>query len=165
MNGTHSHAVDRLLQHYQDPYVCEVYDDGGALAATASMHLVGERKLLSLANIGTVESDDFVYIYSLPVLDEASFERLYSEALEHGVARVDPNPNHNFSLISILFLCDSIDAAAAAKLKKTKYSKKFSRPQRGTIDLRLAAVEVDGRGKAANPLGKSLLNIYKDALR
>ncbi len=164
MNHTRQTAVEKLLLHYQEPYLCTSYDSASSpLAATAFMHLISERKFLSLANAGMVESDDFVYIYSLPELTEPLFEQYYHEALDNGIARVDPNPNHQFSLISVLFLCDTITPDAALKLKKTKYYQKFKKPASGTIDLRLAAVEVGGKKHAANAFGKSLLNIYKKA--
>ncbi len=167
MNHAHQAAVEKLLLHYQEPYRCSSYYDdvSSPLAATAFMHLVSERKFLSFANAGLVESDDFVYIYSLPELTESLFEQYYHEALDDGIARVDPNPNHQFSLISVLFLSDSISPAAASKLKKTKYSKQFTKPESGTIDLRLAAVEVGSKKHAANALGKSLFSIYKQAVK
>lgn len=165
MNENHADAIDKLLAHYDDPYRCaRKQESGSPLAATAFMHLVSDRKLLSMIAAGSVESDDFVYIYSLPTLDETTLDALCAEVLQDGLSRIDPNPDHNFSLLSAFFLCDSITPGAAAKLKKTKYHKKFVKPECGTVDLRLAAIEVGGKTHAANPLGKALLQIYRAAM-
>ena len=124
-------------------------------------YLAENRELLSIAKVGIVESDDFVYIYSLEELTQEIFERCCTEALTDGLKRVDPNPNHNFSLVSIFFLCDTITPEGSAALKKMKYHKDSEKPQHGWVDLRLAAVEVGSNSRAANPMGKVLLNIYK----
>lgn len=163
---TREEALEKLMAHYREPYLCaRRMDSASPLAATAFMHLVSERKLLSLANVGIVESDDFVYVYSLEELNEENLERCCAEALEDGLNRVDPNPNHQFSLVSVFFLCDAITPGAAAKLKKMKYHKDYKKPDHGWADLRLAAVETGGRSRAANAMGKALLNIYKEAVR
>ena len=163
---TRAEALEKLMAHYQEPYRCaRRMEEGSPLAATAFMHLVGERRLLSLANIGIVESDDFVYVYSVEELTLPLLDCCCSEALEDGLARVDPNPNHQFSLISVFFLCDAIAPDAAAKLKKAKYHKEYKPTGHGWADLRLAAAETGSKTRVANAMGKSLLQIYKEALR
>lgn len=168
VNTDRAAAVERLYAYYenQGPYRCTLgMDPDSPLAATALMHLVSDRKILSMAKVGCVESDDFVYIYSMEYLDEELLETCCAEALEDALSRVDPNPNHNFSLASVVFLCDAIAPTAAAKLKKTKFHKDYVKPESGWADLRLAAVEIKPGGRtAANPLGKALLNICKTAL-
>lgn len=163
---TREEAIEKLMAHYQEPYLCaRRMGSASPLAATAFMHLVSERKLLSLATVGVVESDDFVYIYSLEELNAETLDRCCTEALEDGLSRVDPNPNHQFSLISIFFFCDTITPGAAAKLKKMKYHKDYKKPEHGWADLRLAALETGGRNHTTNAMGKTLLNIYKEAVR
>lgn len=166
MSFTRAEALEKLMAHYQEPYRCaRRTEEDSPLAATAFMHLVGERRLLSLANVGIVESDDFVYLYSTDTLTVPLLERCCSGALEDGLARVDPNPNHQFSLISVFILCDAIAPDAAAQLKKTKYHKEYKPAGSGWTDLRLAAIETGGKARVANAMGKSLLQIYKSALR
>ena len=166
MSVTREEALEKLLSHYDDPYqVVRCAPSDFPLVATASMHLVSERKLLSLASAGIVESDDFVYIYSAEELTLSLYEECCASALQDGFARVDPNPNHNFSLISLIFLCDRISPDAAAALKKNKLHKVYVKPEAGWVDLRLAAVSVGSRSHAANGLGKALLKIYKDTVK
>ena len=166
MSLTREEAVEKLLAHYDEPYhaSCAPADEM-PLAATASMHLVSDRMLLSLARMGVTESDDFVFIYSLDTLTLPLLESLCDEALSRGLARVDPNPNHNFSLISLFFLCDAITPEAAAAVKKKKFHKDYAKPEAGWADLRIAAAVVGSRTGAANPMGKTLLKIYKDAMK
>lgn len=165
MPVTREEALEKLMAHYQEPYLCaRRMDPDSPLAATAFMHLVSNRKLLSIANVGIVESDDFVYIYSVEELNEELFDRCCAEALADGLDRVDPNPNHQFSLVSVFFLCDTITPGTAAKLKKTKYRKDYKKPEYGSADLRLAAVETGGKARVANSMGKALLSIYKSAV-
>ena len=73
VNTDRTAAVERLYAYYenQGPYRCALgMDPNSPLAATARMHLVSDRKILSLAKVGCVESDDFVYMYSMEYLDE-----------------------------------------------------------------------------------------------
>ncbi|MCH5211302.1 MAG: hypothetical protein J1F01_10125, partial [Oscillospiraceae bacterium] len=93
------------------------------------------------------------------------FERYYNIALKDGLSRIDPNPNHSFSMVSIFFLCDKIAPEVLSAVKKRKYHEKYPAPGAGWAELRLAAVEVCSRTRAANPMGKSLLGMYKDAVR
>lgn len=166
MSATREDAIERLLTHYQEPYCCAKHPatESDHLAATAFMHLISDRKLLSIAKTGIVESDDFVYIYSVNELTPEVFERFCTEAMTDGLKRVDPNPNHNFSLISVFFICDNLTAQANTALKKMKYHKNYEKPEHGWVDLRLAAVDVTNGGRCANPMGKALLNIYKASL-
>lgn len=165
MNMTREEAVAKLLAHFEEPYQCAQRGDADTpLAATAFMHMVGDRKLLALAKVGITESNDFAYIYSLPELTVEELERCYDHALEDGLARVDPNPNHSFSLISVFLLCDTITKEAASKVKRARFHKKFPLPGAGWAELRIAAIETGGRGHAANPMGKTLLDIYKSAV-
>ena len=63
VNTDRTAAVERLYAYYenQGPYRCALgMDPNSPLAATALMHLVSDRKILSLAKVGCVESDDFV---------------------------------------------------------------------------------------------------------
>lgn len=163
MSVTREEAIERLLAHYQEPYRCAERPAAASpeLAATAFMHLVSDRKILSLATVGIVESDDFVYIYSVEELTPEVFDRCCTAALTDALKRVDPNPNHNFSLVSVFFICDKVAPETTAAVKKMKYHKDYENPEHGWVDLRLAAVEVGGGTRCANPMGKVLLNIYK----
>ncbi len=166
MNTTREEALAQLLAHYEEPYVCAQRGDvGGPLAATAFMHLVSDKKLLGLAAVGETESDDFVYLFSVDELTEELFDRCYTHALDDGLGRVDPNPNHSFSMISLFFLCDAITPEAAAKVKKTKFRKDYAKPEAGWAELRLAAVETGGAARLSNPMGKTLLGIYKNSVQ
>ena len=132
-NGEHRpHRCGRRLYAYyenQGPYRCALgMDPNSPLAATALMHLVSDRKILSLAKVGCVESDDFVYMYSMEYLDEELLETCCAEALEDAPQPRGPNPNHNFSLASVVFLCDTI-APTAAKLKKRNSTRIMSNPK------------------------------------
>ena len=93
VNTDRTAAVERLYAYYenQGPYHCALgMDPNSPLAATALMHLVSDRKILSLAKVGCVESDDFVYMYSMEYLDEELLETCCAEALEDALSRVDP---------------------------------------------------------------------------
>ena len=155
-------AVEKLIDHYQAPYCCRRSTDPEALlAATAFMHLVSDRKILSIAKAGVVESDDFVYLYSVPELTPSCFNRCCEEAKADALDRIDPNPNHNFSLISVFFLCDRIAPETGALLKKEKFRKDYHKPEYGWAELRLAAIETGSGTCFANPMGKALLNLYR----
>ena len=57
MPYTREEAIEKLMAHYQEPYLCaRRMDDASPLAATACMHLVSDRELLSLANVGIVDA-------------------------------------------------------------------------------------------------------------
>ena len=166
MSCTREEALEKLLHHYDEVYyTARRSSETTPLCATAFLHCTGSRKLLSIASVGVTESDDFVYLYSTETLDAALLERCVSAAREDALSRIDPNPNHEFSLISPLFLCDRIDSAAMAQIKRTRFRQKDPKPGHGWAELRLAAVETGTGRHAANTAGKTLWTVYKTAVR
>lgn len=129
------------------------------------MHIVSERKLLSVAAAGYTQSDDFVYVYSMERLDAALAEDCRQKAMEDAVRRIVFDPDHSFSLISLFFLCDALEPSAKTYVKKTKYHQRDRAPSRGWVELRMAALTPDLSVCAANPMGRTLLRIARDALR
>lgn len=155
-----------LAAHYGENYSAEETDAGTLpLSALYVMHIADDRYALFRQFVtGKAESNDFVYAFTPDVLTPKLAKSCVDFALGDGSARIDPTGDHMFSLITVLFFSGSIDAAAAAAIKKAKMHRNYKPPQTGWAELRTAAFDSNGALIAANSMGRDVAVMLKKAI-
>ncbi len=153
---------ETMLAKLRDAYI--VYFDEEALpadvphlAACYAFHSSNECFVLSKkAKLWSAETNEYVYVFSLPHLDVRAYASCRELAREKGMARVHPHIDHRSSSITAIFVCDSVDADAAAALEKTRIHKDFLFSLHGWMDFRAAAVELATGKVTVNRAAKDL---------
>ena len=127
------------------------------LAAAYAFHSRNECYVLSKkAKIWSAETNEYVYVFSVPELTAGVFEECRRAAHDMGMECIHPHIEHMSSNITALFVCDSMTGEAEALLRKTRIHKNFMLSFYGWMEFRTAAViPADGR-IAVNRAGKDL---------
>ena len=150
-------ALDKLLLSYQRYYDLKTEDVEGPFAAQAEFHTHGEHYFLfRSAKLSSEDCHEYVFFASVPVLDSALFEELDREAWERGISRVDPNPDHRCSDVTLVILADSIETDVQTLIRKSKHYQSYKNRLWGWSSYRLAALDTTSGKIVYNQLGKSL---------
>ncbi len=153
-----------LQHHYAEHYAPQnLPENCGTLSAAYTMKCTGDRYVwFPEMKCGYAESYDYVSIFSVEELTTQALERMRDYAVEAGLSQVEPDSHHSFSFITVLILCDTCNEKAAKQLKKTKFHRKYQKPQHGSVELRIAAVELSTGKEHANSFGKDVLQSLRN---
>ena len=101
----------------------------------------------------------------MTVLDAVTASRCIDFALEDGLPRVQPHPEHRESYIIALFVADVIDPEAQKIIRGRKFYKSFKFGLQGWVALRVAAVELEKELIETNKAGGNLVSFFRKLLR
>lgn len=163
---TRPEAIDKLCKSYSLYFDIERYDDDPRpLAATFFMHTHSEKYVLvKKAKIWEADSNEYVYLFSVPHLTKELFLECRDFAYKDGMEHIEPGPNHMVSYITALFLCDTCDADAVKALKRTYIYKSFKLAFHGWMDFHTGLIELSTGKTAANSSGRSTAQLLKKTL-
>ncbi|MBR3881620.1 MAG: hypothetical protein IKJ34_08530 [Mailhella sp.] len=153
---------ETLLDKLHDAYTVyfdevTVPDDVQHLAASFAFYCNNECFVLSRkVKLWSAETNEFVYVFSLPELDVQTFEACRDKALELGMKHIRPHIDHRSSNITAVFVCDSIREDAVKAVEKTRIHKDFLFSLHGWMDFRAAAIDLSSGSIAVNRAAKEL---------
>ena len=163
---TRQEAVDRLCDVYAGSYdVTRCDENEHSLAATMDFYATAEKYVLSKkAKLWEANSFEYVYLFTVPHLTREIYEQCERLAYEQGRARIRPGPNHMYTYISAIFLCDSCDPEARKSLKRCRRYESFRLSYWGWMDFHTALVVLPEESVATNASGHSAAQVLKRAL-
>ena len=108
---TREEALDKLCHSYSGYFdVVRHEEPKGYLVAEAGLHIHSEKYVLvKAAKLWEADNNEYVYIFSVPVLTKEIFEQCREQARADGMQRIEPGPNHMCSYITAIFLCDTCE--------------------------------------------------------
>ena len=111
---TREEALDKLCHSYSGYFdVVRHEEPKGYLVAEAGLHIHSEKYVLvKAAKLWEADNNEYVYIFSAPVLTKEIFEQCREQARADGMQRIEPGPNHMCSYITAIFLCDTCEPDA-----------------------------------------------------
>ena len=108
---TREELLERMLKGYQAYFDIERYEereDALPLMAHCRFYVHSEKYVLvKKAKLWDADSNEYVYIFSVPELTKEIFERCKDYAYEEGMKLIDPKPGHMYSYITPVFICDT----------------------------------------------------------
>lgn len=160
--------LERLLHAHEAWYDVERDHEfcGRTFLGYAEFHTHGEQYVLvKRAKLWEVDSHDYLFFdledrLTLPVLQE-----LIEFMEQRGVEKVDAQPNHMQSLLSLVVIADEVDDDAARLVRKTRFRKNFKLGIRGWADLRLAALDLSAQAVFTNGAGKEMREALEANMR
>ena len=107
---TREEALDKLCHSYSGYFdVVRHEEPKGYLVAEAGLHIHSEKYVLvKAAKLWEADNNEYVYIFSVPVLTKEIFEQCREQARADGMQRIEPGPNHHGILASVLYIPKSI---------------------------------------------------------
>ena len=162
---------ERMLAKLKDAYT--VYFDEAAvpegvagLSACYAFYCTNECYVLSKkVKLWSAETNEFVYVFSIPELTAASYAACRDKAYALGMQNIHPHFDHRSSFITAVFLCDRIAEDAAKDVKRTRIHKDFMLSLKGWMDFRSAAVDLSCGAIFVNRAAKDLKQFLQGNLK
>ncbi len=88
------------------------------------------------------ETNEFVYVFSVPKLDMETAKACIDYALEVGLPRVKPHREHQYTNIKVLLVADEFDDGVVDYIRKRRFSKNYKFSLHGFTMLKSAAVDL-----------------------
>ena len=163
---TRKEALDKLCHSYSGYFdVVRHEEPKGYLVAEAGLHIHSEKYVLvKAAKLWEADNNEYVYIFSVPVLTKEIFEQCREQARADGMQRIEPGPNHMCSYITAIFLCDTCEPDALRALRRTRIYKSFKLAFHGWMDYHTGVAELSTGKTAANGSGRSTAQLLKTTL-
>jgi hypothetical protein len=166
---TRNEILDRLFRGYEAYFDIERYEeereDGIPLVGHCRFFVHSEKYVLvKKAKLWDADSNEFVYVFSVPQLTEEVFEQCKNYAYEEGMKLIDPKPGHMYSYITAVFVCDTCTPGAKKALKKCKIYKSFHFSWYGWMNVHTAAIVRDTKDVFTNKMGRGNTKFMKNIL-
>jgi len=147
--------VQAAVQSYRAYYDVEEFPEGEPLRARCAYHSRSSQYvLMKRAELWAAETNEYVYLWSLPKLDESAVADIFTRTLEDGTPRIKPHREHMCTFLTAVVLCDEASPQALEKLKKLKKHKDFRLSLHGWMEFRIAAAALAAGEFAANRPGR-----------
>ena len=165
---TREELLERMLKGYQAYFDIERYEereDDLPLMAHCRFYVHSEKYVLvKKAKLWDADSNEYVYIFSVPELTKEIFERCKDYAYEEGMKLIDPKPGHMYSYITPVFICDTCTKEAEKALMRCRIYKSFHFSLHGWMDHHTALVELSTGQIDGNLGGRHTAKILKKVL-
>ena len=143
---TREGAVRRILDGYRAYYNITTFEgEREPLVAICEFFEHSEKYVLSRqANLWEANCEEFVYLFEMECLTGDVFERCRDMAYEDGLKRANIGPEHMYTYITPIFICDTCEKDAATAVGKCRIYKSFRFSLHGWMDFHVAVLEVSG---------------------
>lgn len=133
---------------------------GRTAALCSSFTIRAQHKFLSVMPLGSeTHAHEYRLLFAAPTLDEAALADWWAYACSTVDTLVNPDKTHEFSLISMILVAETVDKAVQKQLKKLSHEIRYSAPQSGWASLRIAVVDLTARRIYTSRMGETLKNI------
>lgn len=157
MSLTREELTRALLNSYEAYYDIAHVDNGSPLVATCDFHSTSERYVLvKRAKLWAAETNEYVFVFHVDELTMDSLARCRDLALEQGMEKIHPHPEHMYSYITAILLCNAAQPDALELLERYKKSANFKLSLHGWMEYRIAAVDLSTAEVFTNRKGKEL---------
>ena len=132
----------------------------------AEFHSHGEKYVLvKRAKLWEADTHEYLFFVEAETLSEAEVSRWVEFMKTEGLKKVQPDPNHMSSGISLVIVADSCTEEAKRAVRKTRFRKNFAFGIRGWADLRLVVADLSEGAVYANAAGKQMKPTVEANLR
>ena len=166
MGYTRQEVLGQLLNSYRTYYNVTIYPtEQLPLRALCEYYEQAEKYVVSRkANLWTAQSEEFIYLYEVPVLTLEIFHQCLEEARAAGMELAHIGSGHMYTYITPVFVCDSATPEAIKALKKCSIHKTFRFSLHGWMDVHLALYQADTQEITTNKAGKCMEKLLKKIL-
>ena len=140
MESVTREMLDEILEYYRGYYDVSLEEkEELPLYATAAFHQVNEKYVLSKkANLWRAQVHEYVYFFKTDCLSREEFERCLNFAHQDGIQKIKPGPEHMYSYITVVFVCNRAEKEAENAAKRCRIHKDFKLSFHGWMDVKTA---------------------------
>lgn len=163
---TREEAVEKLCQVYGGSFdIHRCGEEEAPLAVQMDFYANSSKYVLSRkAKLWEANSFEYVYLFSVPRLTKELYEACEQLAYEQGRARIQPGPEHMYTYISAIYVCDSCDEEARRALKRCRRYESFKLSYWGWMDFHTAVAVLPEETVSTNRSGHSAAQVLERAL-
>ena len=158
---------DRLIETQDKAFRTQTnVEVAGRMAALSSSFTIkSARKILGLMPTGGVgHAHEYRLLFAVPKLSADELADWWSYAENAFETLVQPDKNHDFSIVSVILAVGELEKDVPKRLKKLAHEQQFEGGKNGWGSVRLACVELETHKLYTSRMGDSLKNIMKAAL-
>ena len=123
----------------------------------AEFHSAAEKYVLSKkAKLWGVNAHEYLFFEVTQRLTADVFAELVEFMTTRALDKVETNPEHMTSYLSLVIIADEVDADVVRAVKKTRFRKNFKLGFEGWADLRVAVIDLSASSVITNAMGKEL---------
>ena len=163
-----SAILKRLFDSYTAWYDVSRGDMGSGLPLEAlCLHRSRSEKfvLSKKARLWAVEVNDYLYLFSMPMLDKCQAEACVSFSIEDALPRVNPHKEHMYSFITTVFVADEAEQDALRFIHRRKFNKSYKWGFQGSSPLKTAALDIGKEKIVTNNMGRDLRKQIKNTCK
>lgn len=168
MKYTRQGALERLLDSYEAYYNITglpQQDENLPLVAFCEFYEHSQKYVMSRkAELWAADCEEFIYLFETERLTLDMYERCRDYAREDGMRHAHVGPNHMYTYITPIFICDACDEDARKALKKCHIYQSFHFSFHGWMDFHVAVLEVHDDRISTNRSGRCVGKIMKKVL-
>lgn len=138
---TNNSIVNKLLASFQSYYNINNFDDEPYLVARCDYFEKSEKFMVSKkANLWTANAEEFIYLFYAPNLTENIYDECMKLVAEAWPKEAHIGPDHMYTYVTPIFVCEDFEPAAAKKLKRCRIYKSFKFSFHGWMEYHTALV-------------------------
>ncbi len=135
--------VEKLLNSFKSYYNINFFDEVPYLVARCDYFEKAEKFMVSKkANLWTANAEEFIYLFYVPNLTESIYEVCMKYVAEAWPKEAHIGPDHMYTYVTPLFVCDDYEPAAAKKLKRCRIYKSYKFSFHGWMEYHTALIVV-----------------------
>lgn len=156
--------LERLIAAYSNYFDIERYGEGRLpLAASCHFHVRSAKYvLLKRAELWSAESNEHVYIFTVPELTAEVYHACENIAYEEGMKLIHPDRNHMYTYITAVFLCDTCTEEAKKCVRRCRIYKSFHFSLYGWMDFHTVLLQQGANKFVTNPSGRDNAKLMKN---
>ena len=161
MELSRDEMLEQLLAAYSAYFDIERIEEP-PLAAVCHFHVRSAKYvLIKKAELWSANSNEHVYIFSMPELTEDLYRACEKTAYEQGMALIHPDKEHMYTYITAIFLCDACTREAESLLKKCRLYKSFHFSLHGWMEFHTVLLRRGSDTFTANRRGRANAKLMK----
>lgn len=164
---TRQEAIEKLLKSYESYFNIQKCEPAELpLIAVCEFFQHTERFVMSKsAGLGAADGEEFLYMFDLERLTLEAFEKCMAYVKEDADKRANIGPDHMYTYVTPIFICDCCDEEAKKALKRCRIHKSFRFTIYGWMDYRVALLEAAAGRIFTNRSGKIVEKMLKKILQ
>lgn len=133
--------INRLLTSFKSYYNIIPFDGEPYLVARCDYFEKSERFMVSKkANLWSANAEEFIYLFYAPELTEQIYDECMKYVAEAWPKEAHIGPDHMYTYVTPIFVCEDFEPAAAKKLKKCRIYKSFKFSFHGWMEYHTALI-------------------------
>lgn len=166
MTISRASVLETVLKAYKNHFDIERFNKQDGLVAKAIFHSRTEKFILTKSvKMWGVETNDYVYIYSLPYLNNDHLAACKEQSVQDGLQQIHPHKEHMCSYITAIILADDLDSQMVKDIKSCSFSKNFLLTFHGWAILRVLVINISTSTIIPNRAGRELVDFLTSCLK